>query len=209
MGVQEVKNRAFSEMLKVAKERLFNRAAAEISANTGIGFDAETSEFRLSSLGRDIRIGYPGYAMAPAINEWHQLAILHYLDMADGAALQDRLIPFGELTHGFVRGGGFDRQSERLISQTLANRSPAQLQEACERLGASIRPSNADFCAVFPFLPRYPVTLKLWFADEELPGNGRMFLDGSADHYLSVEDAVTVGTLILEELSACLAEKTV
>ena len=209
MGVEEVKNRAFAEMLKVARDRLSARGAEEIAANTGVVFDRAASQFRLSSLGRDIRIGYPGYDMAPAVNAWHQLVILHYLDMADGAALHDRLIPFGELTHGFVRGGGFDRQSERRISQTLANRSPEQLREACEKLGANIIPSNADLCAVFPFLPRYPVTLKLWFADEELPGNGRMFLDGSADHYLSVEDAVTVGTLILEGLFACLAEKTV
>ena len=27
-----------------------------------------------------------------------------------------------------------------------------------------------------------------------------MFLDGSAEHFLSVEDAVTVGDLILEEI---------
>ena len=209
MGVQEVKNRAFAEMLKVARDRLSGKRAEEIAANTGIPFDPAASEFRLSSLGRDIRIGYPGYAITPDVDPWHQLVLLHYLDMADGAAPQDRLIPFGELTHGFVRGGGFDRQSERRISQSLADQSPARLREACEGLGASMLPSNADLCAVFLFLPRYPVTLKLWFADEELPGNGRMFLDGSADHYLSVEDAVTVGTLILEELSARLAEKTV
>ena len=200
MEAQEVKNRAFAEMLQVARDRLAKAAVGEIAANTGIAFDAAAAEFRLSSLGREIRISYPGYEITPAISEWHQLVLLHYLDMADGAALSGRLIPFGELTHGFVRGGGFDRESERRIGQTLANRDPAQLRAACEALGASILASNADLCAVFPFLPRYPVTLKLWFADEELPGAGRMFLDGSADHYLSVEDAVTVGTLILEAL---------
>mgnify|MGYP005796112937 FL=1 len=46
----------------------------------------------------------------------------------------------------------------------------------------------------------YPVTLKIWFADEEFAASGRMFLDGSAEHFLSVEDAVTVGDLILEEI---------
>ena len=62
---------------------------------------------------------------------------------------------------------------------------------------AQIIPSNADLCAVFPFLPMYPVTLKIWFADDELEGTGRMLLNGSADHYLSTEDAVAVGDLIL------------
>ena len=207
MGVQEVKNRAFSEMLKAAKQRLSDRPAEEIAANAKIEFDEEKSEFLLSSLGQDIRISYPGYDIAPKLNEWHHLTILHYLDMADGTEISSRLIPFGELSHGLVRGGGFDRQSERTISQTLANQSPNRLQEACEKLGAKIISSNADLCAVFPFLPLYPVTLKIWFADEDIAGTGRMFLDGNADHYLSVEDAVTVGTLILERVSFGLTEK--
>ena len=54
---------------------------------------------------------------------------------------------------------------------------------------------------VFPVLPRYPVTLKIWFADEEFPVSGKIFLQDHADHYLSVEDAVTVGEILLQKLS--------
>ena len=53
----------------------------------------------------------------------------------------------------------------------------------------------------FPVLPRYPVTLKIWFADEEFPVSGKIFLQDHADHYLSVEDAVTVGEILLQKLS--------
>ena len=69
-------------------------------------------------------------------------------------------------------------------------------------MGAKLENSNADLCAVLPFLPQYPVTWKLWLAeeDDEIDGSGRLFLDGSADHYLSIEDAVTVGTIILDRL---------
>lgn len=56
------------------------------------------------------------------------------------------------------------------------------------------------FSVVLPFLPNYPVTLKLWFADEDFPASGRMLLDAGADHYLTIEDAVTVGEIILERL---------
>ena len=61
--------------------------------------------------------------------------------------------------------------------------------------------TKADLCAVFPVLPRYPVTLKIWFADEEFPVSGKLFLQDHADHYLSVEDAVTVGEILLQKLS--------
>ena len=45
------------------------------------------------------------------------------------------------------------------------------------------------------------VLLKVWFADEEFPASGRLLLDESAPHYLTIEDAVTVGSLILDQLT--------
>lgn len=46
--------------------------------------------------------------------------------------------------------------------------------------------SNADIAFLIPFLPRFPVTLKVWFADEEFPASGRLLLDASADRYLAM-----------------------
>ena len=82
------------------------------------------------------------------------------------------------------------------------------MKESMSGTGGKIISCNADLGIVFPFLPYYPVTLKIWFADEEIAGTGRMFLDRSAEHFLSVEDAVTVGTLLLEEIQKKLAGKT-
>ena len=138
--------------------------------------------------------------MAKTVNEWHQLVILHYMDMADRSSLTGKLIRFGELPGGMVRGGGFDRLCEQTVSRDLGNWPEKKLGAVCRSLGGRIFSSNADFAAEFSFLPFYPVTLKIWFADEEMVGSGRMFLDSSAGHFLSVEDAVTVGTLLLEEI---------
>jgi len=43
-----------------------------------------------------------------------------------------------------------------------------------------------------------------WLADEEdeLELSARLLIDGAADHYLTVEDAVTVGSIVLEALKA-------
>ena len=61
-------NRAFQEMRKPAVERLKGRSSKEIAANTHIEFDKETSEFLLSSMGKDIRISYPQYEMTPELD---------------------------------------------------------------------------------------------------------------------------------------------
>ncbi len=83
----------------------------------------------------------------------------------------------------------------------LQDKDPEKIQKACTSLGAEFIETKADLCAVFPVLPRYPVTLKIWFADEEFPASGKIFLQDHADHYLSVEDAVTVGEILLQKLS--------
>ena len=46
-----------------------------------------------------------------------------------------------------------------------------------------------------------PVILKIWLPDEDFPASGRLLLDASADHYLTIEDAVTVAEILLERLS--------
>lgn len=197
---------AFQEMRKPALQRLQGKSAEEIAARTGISFDRKRQVFALSSLGADIQVSYPGYEIRPALDEWHQLLVLHYLDMADGTPLSGQLMAFGDLPGGMVRGGGFDRQSEGTLGTHLGNGPSERVERICRALGAVLIPSNADLCAVFSVFPRYPITLKLWFVDEDIPGSGRLFLDQSAGHYLTVEDAVTAGTLLLDALVAKTAD---
>lgn len=132
---------------------------------------------------------------------WHALTLLHYLDLADGTPLLGKMMAFAQYPDGMVRGGGFDRRAELVIRRQLGLLPPEELRRRCLALGAELLPSNADLCARFPFLPRYPLWLRLWFGDEEFPASGRLFLDESAAHYLTVEDAVTVGGLLLERLA--------
>lgn len=201
MPVGKQENRAFQEMRKAAVARLMNRDVGKIAEHTKLAYDARTETFSLSSLGQEVRIRCSDWEITPELDDWHHLMLLHYLDMADGSPLAGELIRFGDLPGGMVRGGGFDRDSERIFSRDWGARPPRLVERACRALGGRVVPSNADLCAVFDLFPLYPMTLKLWFADEEMPGSGRLLLDKSASHFLSVEDAVTAGDLLLEKLS--------
>ena len=90
-----------------------------------------------------------------------------------------------------IRGTKFDRDAERDLAAFLKNKSPEAVRQCFRRLGAEEIQARADFCAVIPFLPNYPILVNIWFADEEFPASGKMLLEGNADHYLTVEDAVT------------------
>lgn len=201
MPVGKQENRAFQEMRKAAVARLMNRDVGKIAEHTKLTYDARTGILSLSSLGQEVRIRCSDWEITPELDDWHHLMLLHYLDTADGTPVSGELMRFGDLPGGMVRGGGFDRDSEQILSRDWGTRPLRLVESACRALGGRIVPSNADLCAVFDLFPLYPMTLKLWFADEEMPGSGRLLLDKSASHFLSVEDAVTAGDLLLEKLS--------
>lgn len=200
MEVKE--NRAFSEMLTAAQKRLAGRSPLEIAEKAHVVFDQEQQTFLFSSLGESIIVRYPSYSIEPQMEEWHHLVILHYLELADGTPLGQKFITFGELKDGMVRGGGFDRACEQTMARYWGKKPLENLQAVCAALGAKLEDSNADLCAVLPFLPQYPVTWKLWLGeeDDEIDGSGRLFLNSNASHYLSIEDAVTAGSIILGRL---------
>ena len=182
-------NRQYESMLTVARERLSRHAPEAIARRAGVTWDG--GRLTLPSLGQTVTVTVPDFAVSPELDMWHALTLLHYLDLADGTPLLGKMMAFAQYPDGMVRGGGFDRRAELVIRRQLGLLPPEELRRRCLALGAELLPSNADLCARFPFLPRYPLWLRLWFGDEEFPASGRLFLDESAAHYLTVEDAVT------------------
>ena len=194
-----MENRQFELMLEAVRSRLLRHVPEEISEKAGVRY--ENGVFWVRTLGRRVEIQWPAGKITPPVSTWHTLTLLHYLDLADGTPLTGRTITFSQYKDGLVRGGGLDRNTELIVRRDLGVLPREELARRCETLGAELLLSNADFCARFDFAPRYPVWLKVWFADEEFPASGRLLVDESAPSYLTIEDAVTVGALILDELT--------
>ncbi len=192
-------NQMFSKMKQAALARLVGRDPKEIAAYAGVSYDDTLKNFHFRSLGIDVSVHYPDYTFCPTLPEWHTLVILHYLDLADGTPVTERRIPFGQMKSGMVRGGGIDHKCE-LALQNLSGLKEDSLVGACATIGGELIPSNADLSFRILFMPRFPVTLKIWLPDEEFPASGRLFVDSSADHYLTIEDAVTVAEIIIEAI---------
>ncbi len=199
-------NRAFQQMLLSAKERICVHAPEEIVQKSGAVFHKDKSYFELQSLAQRIQIAFPECKFQPWIDEWQQLVILHYLDLADGTEVSPEMVSFGALKDGLIRGTKFDHDMERELGGFLAGMTQEQLCRVCEGLGAQLVEERADLCAVIPFLPRCPIWLKAWFADDEFEASGKLLVSRSADRYLSIEDAVTVGELLLSRLKGILNE---
>lgn len=192
------KDQLFTNMHHAALNWLLNYSPAEISHRANVLFSNDT--FQFESLGRQVSVHYPEYRIEPELDQWHILTILHYLASTAAAPLTGKQISFSQYKHGMVRGGGFDKQVEETIQKQLSTLSDHEFKKRCKALGGKFISSNADLCIQFQFMPNYPVWLKIWFADDEFPASGKMLLDETSEHYLSIEDAVTVGSLILQKL---------
>lgn len=199
-------NRTYQNMLAAAKERLQGKNPYKIAQNTNIIYDETNSQYLVHSLGKEYVITYPEYECTEKIENWHHLLILHYMDLADGTELSGNLISFANLKDGVIRGTKFDRTVEVELQKNFKNKSEIRIETALKELGGNDKKSKADLCMEIPFLPMYPVTINIWFADDEYPTSGKLLLDKSADHYLTVEDAVTVGDLILSRITNVLKD---
>jgi len=198
----ETKHQAFEEMLASARKRLEHRKPEEIARRSGSTYDPEEETICLTSLGQPIAVRLPSYEFEQPVKEWHQLVILHYLDLADQTLVSEEQITFGNLKDGLIRGTKFDHTMDRELAVFLKNKSEEQIVGIIKACGGRIVPSNADICAQFDFLPFYPLWLKIWLADEEFDASGKVLLSKSADHYLTIEDAVTVGDVFLERMKS-------
>lgn len=198
------KNGAYKIMFDTAKERLANRTPQDIASKAGVVFDEAASQFVFESLGQQIHISYPDFDMLTEVyadqRQQQHLIILHYFDIADGTPPDPAQKTFRELPGGTIRGSEFDRRSESVLGDFFGDKPKENVKNACKAIGADLVASNADICAVVTFLPLYPITIKIWLADEEFGGSGKVLTVGNSYRYLTIEDAVVAAEMIIDAL---------
>ncbi len=193
-------NQAFMNMRRDAVKMLDGKIPEIIAENTGLTYDFVTQQFRLKSLGKNYTITYPDYGILEEMDSWHYLTILHYLNLADGAELSGKLCTFGDMPDGLVRGTNFDHTISAALAEFVTGHSESELLGIFRKIGGEVISSTADLSVRLWYLPRIPLTVNVWFADEEFPPSVRLMADGSIGHYLTIEDAVTMGDYLLRRL---------
>lgn len=191
----------YAQMLAATRQALLSRPPEAIARDAAVGYDPHARAFSVPTLGETVRIAYPDCAFSPPLTDWHRLVTLHYLNNARGALPDGEWIAMGSLRDGLVRGAKFDREAGARIGALLGRRTPAEAMAALRALGGTPAAGAADLSAALPFLPRYPLMLNLWFADDEFDGSARLLVNRGAAPCLSVEDAVTVGEIFIARLT--------
>ena len=154
-------------------------------------------------LGRVYRVVPPNFeVICAATGEqapiWEKILVLHYVETATGAPLTGKWITFGEVPGGHIYLPVFKARSIDRIQRTFAGKDSA-LMEAAEKIGGE--PADiGDVSVSIPALPRVPVLVILWHADEELPASGSMLFDSTVTDYLPMEDIVVLAGMVASRL---------
>ena len=115
-----------------------------------------------------------------------KVLILHYLTLAKGTPIADKLITFKELPEGMNYFPSFSQRVIKPLVDCFGD-EPHLLIDAAAILGG-YKADYGDAAVTINAFPYVPITLVLWRGDEEFPPSGSIIFDATISDYLSAED---------------------
>ncbi len=158
---------------------------------------------RVPLLGRDYLVGPAGVSQAdggPAFIT-HRIVLAWYLLHAGSGEPSGRMVPYRELPGG----ADFARTLSQLVDQRLAQGFAGRL-EALKRAAAALggeelaSASPHDGAWRFGALPKLPLELRFYDADEEFPAEAKLLFDLTAPNFLDLECLAALAHILMLEL---------
>ncbi len=184
------------DALRVARERASGLEPAAAASRVGAGWDGSRHEFTLPFLGSVASVTYPGYEvlLCDEPSPPHIAALLVYhLAWSDGSMPGGRWISFAELPDASFYVSAFRGYTGAHIARHFSTRA-ATPGEAVARVGGERLPGLADEAWRISALPRVPVALLWWNADDEFEARAELLFNSTASHHLNTEGCAILGS---------------
>ncbi len=127
-----------------------------------------------------------------------KILILHYLTLAKGTPITNKVITYKELPEGNNYSPTFSKRTIKPLIDHFGKESH-RLIDAAEKLGGH-KADYGDVAVTLNAFRRVPITLVLWLGDTEFAPEGSILFDSSVSDYLSTEDITVLGETIIWRL---------
>ena len=127
-----------------------------------------------------------------------KILILHYLIMARGTPLSNKVITYKELPEGASYFPTFYNRTIRPLVSHLG-KEPRQLLDVAGMLGG-YEANYGDVAATINAFSRVPITFVLWRGDVELAPEGNVIFDRTISDYLPTEDIIVLCETVVHRL---------
>jgi hypothetical protein len=127
------------------------------------------------------------------LSPWEKILILIYVKTGGSGPLDDRWVSFEVLRGGGVKVEQIVREVEEPLTGMFSRAEEAMVKAVARLGGRIVGGQPSDMAWVMPLLPKVPMLLLYWRADEEFPARVKVLFDRSADRFLDVETLMYVG----------------
>lgn len=198
------------DALRVARELAAGLDPVAAAARAGVRFtgDARGGRFTVPLLGREVEISYPAFGFAPdePLPPHVRALLVYYLATSDGSRAVGAWRSFGALPNASFYVQAFQGYTGNTLARRLGESADA-IPGAIEALGgraltADEFATNADSAWLVPALPRVPVAITWWNADEEFPPRAELLFDVTASNHLPTDGCAVLGSWLTTMLLA-------
>ncbi len=185
-----------NDALRAAREAAADLDPVAASLRVGADWDATRREFAFPFFGARATVTHPAYEVAAdgrPLPPHIAALIVYHLAQSDGSLPVGKWISFAELPDGSFYATAFRGYASARIARQFAVRSE-DLAQATERLCAEPLRGLADRAWLVPALPRVPIALLWWDADDEFGARAELLFDASVPHHLNTEGCAILGS---------------
>lgn len=196
---------AYEKVYQGLVERL---AGADLkTAAQGLGLQWSDGQAAVPLFGRDYLVGPAGVSAADGglVAFTHRIVLAWYLLHAGNGEPADSFVPYRELPGGQDFARSLATAVEARLAGGFGNRA-GQLAQAAQAIGGQEAggrsPASADVAMYFAALPKVPMLLTFYEADEDFGAEAKVFYDLTAPNFLDLECLAALGLILVLELEA-------
>ncbi|MEW5911484.1 MAG: DUF3786 domain-containing protein [Thermodesulfobacteriota bacterium] len=178
-------------------------AAAPLAAHAAdLGLAWQDGAALAPLLGRDFLVGPQGVRAVDGspVPVTHRIVLAWYLLRQGRGEPAGRFVPYRELPGGADFARYLAQAVEGRLAQGFAGRLPALVKAAQALSGRVSAQAAHDVTLDFMALPKLPLRLKFYDADEEFPAEAKLFYDLTAPNILDLECLAALGWMLMQEL---------
>ena len=181
---KRVSNELEEEIKSVNLEEAADTIGGKFESSNGKG------TIRLNMMNEEYEVRNEGLFLNDKYVEhsWSKIIIYDYVRRKGNIPLTGDWVSLGHFPDAASHSKAFQSKAESKIAEKY-NNDLNGLKERCielERVEAKSK-IQADYVCGFNLLPRVPMYLCFWVADEEYPASCKLFVDSSAEAYIDIE----------------------
>jgi len=182
------------DRLEKLKSEIVHLNLAEAAERVGAVFSGK--KLTVKVLGKDFSVDEKGnLATEIHINPWVAVPFLSYILYGQGLPVSGKWVPFRELTDGRDRYPLFQKRCEEPMKKVADLYTPL-FDDVVHIFGGKQVDGQfqSDISVVLHPLPKVPVMICYWLAEEGLDSSLHIFFDETADRNLDIGSIFSLGT---------------